>query len=74
MNTTDDILVITPCAGYVILHPLAYGHLVNIGYQEDYPEKERDKAKEWLLKEGWIGLAAGQITLEPDVTAYLESV
>lgn len=66
-------MIQTPCAGYVILKPM-YGGYVEIQFQETFGEIQRDRAKDWLLNEGFIGFAAQEIKLEPEVAQYLESI
>lgn len=66
-------MIQTPCAGCVILKPL-YGAPVEIQFQEPYGEVQRDRASDWLLNEGFIGFAAQEIKLEPEVAQYLESI
>lgn len=68
-----SLMIQTPCAGYVILKPM-YGGYVEIQFQEPYGEIQRGRAKDWLLNEGFIGFAAQEIKLEPEVAQYLESI
>lgn len=68
-----SLMIQTPCAGYVILKPM-YEAGVEIQFQDPYGEIQRDRAKDWLLNEGFIGFSAQEIKLEPEVSQYLESI
>lgn len=77
------LIVDTPCAGPVILEPLPNAH-VRLHWTGDLSEPEANEtwqerllhsySADWLLAEGFIAFAAGQIQPDHDIINFLAGI